>query len=529
MKNAFFKVVKTSDGYGIKFFAPVDGGEGINIQEVMNYLDTHNLNYDLKVLKEAADKGEEVVVPLGSGECPAIRETYVLNVSEDNMKAFARFFPPSDTGERMSAAEFKNDMPFRNIRFGLQDKIIDQHFNSAGYYCFNLPIAVGKPPRHGTDARIEYYFDTNVDAKPDVKEDGTVDFFSLNLVRPCSKGQVLARIIPADEGEYGMNLQGNRLKPREVKRARLEHGANITLSEDRLSLISNVDGHVTLVGGQVFVSNVYEVENVGTATGNIDFNGSVQVNGNIDTNFVVKATGDVIVKGVVEGARVEAGGNIIISKGMKGMSKGILIAGGNVVSKFIENATVEAEGYVSTESILHSNVTSGTEITVTGKHGFITGGKVQADSLVEVRTLGAEMGASTIVEVGTNPKLKARYTMLQKEIAETVAVIKNAQPIVQNFMEKKAKGARFSEDQLNYVKQMVATIEVKKNELTAKNEELKELSAIFDPDKKSEVRVTGEVYPGTTIVIGDLSMTIQSSYRYCKFAKVAGDVKMLPL
>ncbi|MBR6325294.1 MAG: DUF342 domain-containing protein [Lachnospiraceae bacterium] len=528
MKNAYFQVVKTAEGYGLKIYAAQDGGEGIRIQELISYLDSHDLNYDLSALKAVVDKNETTVFPLGTGECPPIRETYILSISEDNMRAVARFFPASETGSRMTAAEFRNDMPYRNVKFGLQDKIIDQHFSGTGYYCFNLPVAVGKPPRHGKDAVIEYLFETNVNTKPKVNEDGSVDFFSLDLVRPCHKGMVLARIIPEDPGEYGMTIQGNRIKPREVKRARLEFGKNIQLSEDRLSITSLVDGHVTLVGGQVFVSNVYEVENVDTATGNIDFNGDVQVNGNVDTNFSVKATGDIIVKGVVEGAYVEAGGNIHISNGMKGMGRGVLKAGGNVVAKFIENATVEADGYVSTESILHSHVTSGTEISVTGKHGFITGGKVQADSLIEVRTLGAEMGASTIVEVGVNPKLKAQYNQLQKEIADTVAAIKNAQPVVANFMEKKAKGARFSEDQLNYVKQMVATIETKKVELSQKSEELKKLSAIFDPDKKAEVHVTGEVYPGTIIVIGDLSMTVQSSYRYCKFAKVAGEIKMLP-
>ena len=51
-----------------------------------------------------------------------------------------------------------------------------------------------------------------------------------------------------------------------------------------------------------------------------------------------------------------AGGDIIIAKGMNGMGKGVLNAKGNVVAKFLENATVTALGYVSSESILHSTV-----------------------------------------------------------------------------------------------------------------------------------------------------------------------------
>jgi hypothetical protein len=43
------------------------------------------------------------------------------------------------------------------------------------------------------------------------------------------------------------------------------------------------------------------------------------------------------------------------------------------------------------------------------------------------------------------------------------------------------------------------------------------------------VIVNGEVYPGTKIIINDVSMNVQSSYKYCRFEKVSGDVKMLPL
>ena len=133
--------------------------------------------------------------------------------------------------------------------------------------------------------------------------------------------------------------------------------------------------------------------------------------GNVSSNFEIRAGGNVIISGVVEGACIEAGGNIIIARGMNGMAKGILKAGGNIVAKFLENATVSAGGYVNTESILHSNVTASTEIQVTGKRGFITGGHVRAGQRIEVKTLGATLGAPTVVEVGVDPEKKAEYML----------------------------------------------------------------------------------------------------------------------
>ena len=84
-------------------------------------------------------------------------------------------------------------------------------------------------------------------------------------------------------------------------------------------------------------------------------------------------------------------------------------------------------------------------------------------------------------------------------------------------------------DQLAYVKQTAENLEKNKVLLTEKNARMQELSKIFDPDKKSEVIVTGEVYPGTTIIIGDLSTTVRDSYKYCRFIRQGGDVKMAPL
>ena len=529
MRNGYFKIVKTQGGFGLSVFAPKDGGEPVRVQELVNYLDINKVAYDLTKVKDTAAAVQDTILELGEGECPAIRENYSFAVSDDNLKAIARFTPPSDTGERMTADEFIRDLSFRNIKFGIQEELIRKLYSSSGIYCTDIIVAKGKAPRQGSDAEIEYFFNTDLRAKPAMNEDGTVDYFHLGIVNNIKAGDVLAKITPEDPGEPGMTVQGIPIKPRDVKKLRHKFGKNIALSEDRLTITSDIEGMVTLTDGTVFVANTYAVENVDNSTGNIDFTGNVQINGNIASNFEVKATGDIIIYGVVEGARVVAGGNIVIARGVNGMSKGVLEAGNNIICKFIENCTVKAGGYVNTESILHSRVMAGTEVNVTGRHGFITGCYIQADTKVEARTLGAEMGSQNVIEIGVAPELKMEYNRTQKEIGDLVKSIKDAQPIIQNFMEKKAKGARMTADQIAYVRQVAENLEVKKNELTEKNARMQELAKMFDPEKKAEVIVTGEVLPGTIIIIGDLSMTVKESYGYCKFIRSQGEIKMSPL
>lgn len=529
MGDGYFRLVNTQKGFGLRLVKPKNGGADIKGVALLAYLDNEKIVYDISELKKALELKEDITVELGQGPCPVVNESYALSVSPDRMTVFIHFQPPSDTGKRVGINEVLADLRVKKIVIGINMSNLQEHFQSAGCYDRSFIVAKGQPPRQGKDAEIEYFFNTDLSAQPTMREDGSVDYFQLNMINHCKAGQVLARLHPADPGENGVDVFGGRIKPREVNEKGLRYGNLITLSDDKLCISSQVDGHVMLVDDRVFVSNVFETQNVDLSTGNIEFDGSVQVNGNVMENMTVRAGGNIVVNGVVEGARMEAGGNIIISQGMKGMSKGSLKAGGNVISKFLENTTVEAEGYVNTESILYSNVSAGTDVVVTGKKGFITGGHVQAGKLVSVKNLGADLGNATIVEVGVSPSLKMSYMKLQKEISDVVGKIRNAQPILVNFAQKRKRGANITAEQLRYVTEMDKMIKELTVVLNQKSEELKELQKKMDCSQDARIEVSGIVCAGTTILMGETSMILNHEFRYCKFEKKDGEVKVFPL
>ncbi len=529
MRNGYFQLVTCPEGFGVHLIPPQDGGNLMNVMELANYLDFEKIPYNLPVINQAVTAMQDVVIPLGTTVCPRVDEKFAFSVAPDKMSAVMRFYPPSSTGNRTSVTELTRDLQARGVIFGACMDVLEKHCTSNPVYCTDIVVAKGQEPRHGTDARIEYYFDTNNHARPVALEDGSVDYFNLDMIHHVKKGDLLAKIIPEDPGDYGMDVKGTRLKPRDVRRAMLKYGHNIEISEDKLSITSMVDGHVQLVEGKVFVSDVYVVENVDLSTGNIDYQGSVQVNGNVVSNMRIVAGGNVIVNGIVEGAYIQAGGNIVLARGMSGMGKGELHAGGNVVGKFLESTKVIADGYVHCDSILHSEVISGLEVVVDGRKGLIAGGHIQATNKIEVKMLGNAMGATTVVEVGVNPKLKAAYVQIQKEISEIVKVIMNCQPVISNFTQKKEKGGSFTKEQLQYVKDTARVLEAKKAELEQKNAIMQKLSEAIGEIKSAEVVVNGIVASGTTIVIGELSMVVKNEYKYCKFRVKDGDVTMLPI
>lgn len=105
-----------------------------------------------------------------------------------------------------------------------------------------------------------------------------------------------------------------------------------------MEMYADCAGNVTLVNDTVFVSNVYEVPaDVGTSTGDIDYDGSVEVRGNVLTGYTVKATGDITVNGAVEGATLISGGKIVHKAWNARHGKRRYEGRGDIISNFIES------------------------------------------------------------------------------------------------------------------------------------------------------------------------------------------------
>jgi len=533
MRNAYFQIGCTQSGTILKLVKQQDGGLALDPKEISDYLNKNKIMFSPgEVIKginalAVSEKNEQLVL-LNRDKYPEIRESYILRTDSEKMTLTARFYPSSLKGEKLSSNEFINDLAYKGVKFGVDtEKIIE--FCDNPEYCTDIVVANGQPPIQGTHAFIEYYFETDLSAKPTLNEDGSVDFFHLNTYTKCKEGEVLAKLFPEVKGEPGMNIFGEPIRPLEVKRKTLKYGENIELSDDGRILKSKVNGHVKLVEDRVFVSKVMEVDNVSTGTGNIEYEGSVVVLGNVFENFSIKAKGNVEVKGVVEGAYIESEGNIVIARGMNGMGKGVLKAGGNVIAKFLENSEVSAGGFVETESILHCEVSAGSDVYVTGKKGFITGGRVCASNLIRVKTLGSDMGADTVVEVGADPSVKKRIQELQKNIQNATKSLEQSRPVLASFAKKLQNGIALSLDQKMYMQTLITEEQEKTANLSAWKEEYGSLQEVLEQSTVSAVEVTGDVYAGTRICISDVSLTVKEPMTYCKFKKIDGDVKMTSL
>lgn len=526
--NAYYQVINNDMGTSLRLVPATDGGKNaIDVQELIEYLTVNKVPFQLKELGAAVSSlKEETMLKLSMQRCLPIAEDMKVNITDMNMTAACTFIPPSNDGKRLTKSDITSTLEFKKVVFGIDDEVIDA-FIEKPVYLTEIAMAKGIEPRHGYDARIEYFFNTDQKARPTLNDDGSVDFFNLNIINHCEKDQLLARLYPEDRGDEGSDILGNRIKPRSVKHDILRFGKNIIQSEDKTELYAASSGSVSLVEGKVFVSTTMEVENVDTSTGNIEFDGDVVINGNVCSNFSVKASGNVEVRGVVEGADIDSGGNITIARGMNGMSKGSLRAKGNIIAKFIENASAQANGYVEAGSIMHSHVMAGTEVHVNGKRGFISGGHVAATTLIEGKILGSEMGTDTVIEVGVSPVVKKRYKELVDQEADDYKIIERAVPILEAARDRYLSGKELSEAQIENVRNLAEVVREKRAVLSQIRSEIDELEELMGDQKQAQVVVQKTIYPGTKIIISDVSKIVKDSVQYCRFIRYQGDVKMV--
>lgn len=530
-KNGYFQLVRDENGIKMRIFPPAQGGEAVCYEEIIRYLEKNGIrNVDIqslsKAVKAATGNIQQVVLTLNPGY--AVHEMMDMAVDDNKLKVTARFYPPSNDGQEISKEEILRDLSNAGIVYGIEENEIDRFLKEKNY-CTDYIVAKGTEPRHGTDASIKYYFNTDRKLKPKRNKDGSVDFHQLDNISHIQKGDMLAELIPADLGEEGTDVYGEPVAPRKVEQKVLKHGKNITLSEDGLKMFSEVDGHAILENDKVFVSNVYEVPaDVDNSTGDISYEGSVIVRGNVRTGFKIRASGNVEVYGAVEGAEIVSGGQIILHHGIQGMSKGILVAKGNIVAKFIESARVHSQGYIEADAIIQSQVAAKGDITIMGVKGNIIGGYVRSTSLISAKVIGSPMGITTIAEVGIDPAVQEKMSTLKEEMEQKNASIKKMTQLIELFKQKAQQG-RLDNEKLVMYKKSVEDMNGLRQEIMELQEQFEKLSSEATGDVNASVAVSQDIFPGTKLVINGEIRFINEELSHCRFKKMDGDIKSFPL
>lgn len=524
-RNGYYKVSCDSTSTYLTYVPSEGTGTDIPLEKLIAYLDKKGVTYgnvtDLKRYAEEAKTGAKVkisditVIPF-AGWCEYSNLKYItLSMT---------MYPPIDGFKKLTKEDVMSDLKNMKVCYGIDEKIIEQMIAEERYY-ENVLIAKALAPVEGKDAELNYKFNPELKATPTINEDGSVDFHQLDMINHVTEGDVVAEIIPEDPGKPGMNIMGVKIDQRKVHKKSFKFGRNLKVSDDGLQLITMVTGHVTLEGDKIFVSDEYDVRtDVDNSTGDITYNGNVRVRGSVRAGFKINATGNVTIDGVVEGAEIYAGGDIILARGILGMNKGILKAGGNIVSTYLENATASADKNLEADAILHSKVTVGGAIDVHGKNGYIIGGEVRAGSLIKAKNIGSSMGTNTVIAVGTNPELVSKINGYKQQIISLTQDRVKLNQIVELLKQKLAVDGKLDVAKLEYLQKSMNNINIIEEQLAEAKTQYSSLSALVCEDSDARIKIQGSIFPGVKMEFGDQSMFVRDKNDFCQYQKKGADI-----
>lgn len=489
-----FELLYTPDGVFIR----VSGRAGSrDFEDCRRYLKRKGIQFMEPDLAAAfKSSGGSPVRIAGPCEQIILDDEINAEVSDQGMTASIVLFPGEPGGKQLSREKiFELLKDQHKIVFGVDpgeiDRILKDHI-----YDELVVIAKGKEPVRGADGRLTYHFTIEQREKTyKVEEDGRINFRERSKIESVKEGDVLVSRTMAGAGEPGMDVYGRPIAAQKGKEVALPGGKNVVYSDDKLSLLAKFSGHIEIINDKIFISPTYILHgDVDMKVGNIDFDGDVQITGNVGSEFIVRATGNITINGVVEAATIEAGGDVILKKGIQGADKGMIRAKGSLYSLFIHRTDVEVEHKVVADIILHSKIKCEGEVELTDKNGLLVGGNLSAGKMLVARVIGAESGVSTKIKLGISPKKRERYFKIGEELEQ-----------IRSGVERMDRALKSTVGQLTGLE---IRMEVTKKMLSLRKEqvemerELHELEAQIAGAKDGNVHVLNKVYPGARISIG---------------------------
>ncbi|WP_392396882.1 FapA family protein [Paenibacillus senegalimassiliensis] len=459
-----------------------------------------------------------------------LKQMLTVTLNDDKTVAYLQFAKKEDNFS-CTADQLLRFLQGEGVKHGIQDDIVRRFSaNPREYFFSKTPIAIGQEPFDGEDGMIRYAvaIDDANRHKPAENDEGTVDLKDVTRLNNIRKGQIIAELVPPVPGRNGTAVTGEAIPCREGKPAHFKVGKNVVMNPEQTALYAAIDGLVTRTDkGALNVFPIYEINgDVDYSSGNIDFVGTVVVRGNVLTGFRITAAGDIRVVGGVEGAELFADGSIEISGGIIGYNKGLVKAGQNVKSSFIQDGNVQAgEDVIVSQSIMHSNIRAGRDIICSGAKGLIVGGNLQAGEKVIARIIGNPMSTTTTIEVGVLPELRNELQELRQQLKEQMANLDKTEKAL-TLLNQLASMGRLTPDKVEMRSKLSMTKKASTQEMNLMKERMLSIEKALEDTGRARVDVFKMIYGGSKIVIGRYTKYIKDPVSHMSFYYSEGDISM---
>jgi len=526
--QAGYKYEFRPDGVYLTIYPRVEGERLFELSDMRQILrECKVVDYDVGILsrtmREANGKAQKISEPIkiseeelekimGKGEREEEKEEeyarLIVELSRDKMKATVKY----DTrgGARLPTREMvKEALKEAGVVYGIEEENIEKGIGSLTPFV----AAEGQMPINGENAYIDRKFDLGIQGRPVVDEYDKVDYKDLNLFVLAKENQTLAIRIPQTKGKAGKNVLGEVVPAQNGRPIPMPEGKNTkVVGEHRL--IATVNGQIVDKGSRISIDPRLTIKgSVGVSTGDIEFDGTVSIGGNVEQGFKVKATGDIEIKGSIQGAEV-SGRNVYISGGITGAERVKVYAQRDVRTAFAENALIEAgkDVYIS-DIAFHSQIRAGKRVIMEDKHGQIIGGQVIAGEEISLKVIGNTAFVVTRVTVGIDPTLQREYQELRKSYKESKRRLTQITQTLNTL--SKIDINKLPRERVEMITKLTRSQFPLAGQIKREEKRIIEIEEQLGNMKKGKIRVSGTIYPGTRLSVNNILKNIQTEYKHC--------------
>jgi uncharacterized protein (DUF342 family) len=330
-----------------------------------------------------------------------------LGVSDDRMEIVVKSFDMSlynEADKLLTADKFNQELEQRGFKVKMTPDLVAGllEYLHKKVSLVGMQVARGKVGKGGKKPFLyEVYKEAGSRSQANLDKD-SLDIREMQQRSTVKAGQLVARIKYQEPAVNHMDVFGNEVAVTDNEPLEVKVGDGIEQREPGYFYATR-EGAPTVADGTVSLSSsmVHEGD-VNLRSGNIRFNGPVEIKGSIDIGSTVETSGDLIVGGSIRGGYVRAGGNIVVKGGITMGMKGKVRAHGDVSADFVENSKILAGGkLVVRKACINSEIVVGGDIEV-HKGGLLAGGHVICRGDLKTDTLGFSKGAATLVDVGVD-------------------------------------------------------------------------------------------------------------------------------
>lgn len=436
-----------------------------------------------------------------------------LFLSEDEMLVVGKFTPPSAQGKLLVYQEIEDLFQTLGLVYGLQSRILQEciyHCNMNHRTIEKAPLARGTPARNEAPAflKLEAHLFDHHFKQPETNQMADIDYKTISPFVIVKKGELLARAVKPREGIFGTTVRGNKIEPGKKEVKFLKPGPHTVYAHGKV--FARCAGRFVVEGDVFDVSDTLDIAGgVDYSTGHIIFPGNINITGLVKDGFKIVSGATITSKDTLDASEVMCKKDLLCGTGIIGKKPGLVRIGGRLQAVFVENVQIEALGDLHiSKTILGSKVyTNGNLIMEEGSK--ISASTVSVKGKLQTHTLGNDKGHVHII-VGTDFAVARKLDAVRAQYRE-------------------------EEDQLHRIKDRLAATnpgrwaEIEKEtraKLEALVAEINQLQQHLFSDELPELRIKGDIWPGTVIEMGHARIDVTEK-QTAKVFKLSADRRVI--